>query len=111
MTTNVTDETFSAEVLETELPVLVDFWATWCGPCKMISPLVDEIAVEKAGKLKVVKMDIDDSRSTAGAYGVRGVPTLILFHKGVPVATNVGALTKGKLEEFTSKVINNESSV
>lgn len=104
MTVQATDETFQTEVLDSELPVLVDFWATWCGPCKMLAPLVDEVAAENEGQLKVVKVDIGEGRKTAGAYGVRGVPTLVLIHKGEVVATNVGMLTKGKLNEFVDKV-------
>lgn len=93
----VTDETFDKEVLKAETPTLVDFWAVWCGPCKMVSPLVDEIAHENEGKLKVMKLDVDDNENTAMKYGVMSIPTLILFKGGQPVERIVGFKPKGDL--------------
>ena len=97
---HVTDATFKAEVLDSELPVLVDYWAEWCGPCKMIAPILDEVAKEYAGKLKVAKLNIDDNPQTPGEYGVRGIPTLSLFKGGNVEATKVGALSKSQLTAF-----------
>jgi len=97
---NVSDETFESEVLQADKPVLVDFWAEWCGPCKMITPILDEIAQEYAGKLKVAKLNIDDNPATPPKYGVRGIPTLMLFENGEVKATQVGALSKSQLSEF-----------
>ena len=96
----VTDATFEAEVLQSEQPVLVDYWAEWCGPCKMISPILDEIATEYAGKLKVAKVNIDDNQETPAKYGIRGIPTLMLFKGGNVEATKVGALSKSQLTAF-----------
>ena len=96
----VTDATFEAEVLQSEQPVLVDYWAEWCGPCKMISPILDEIATEYAGKLKVAKVNIDDNQETPAKYGIRGIPTLMVFKNGNIEATKVGALSKSKLAAF-----------
>ncbi|MFN8598358.1 MAG: thioredoxin [Anaerolineae bacterium] len=93
----VTDETFDKEVLKSEVPTLVDFWAVWCGPCKMVSPLVDEIAHENEGKLKVMKLDVDENENTAMKYGVMSIPTLILFKGGQPVERIVGFKPKGDL--------------
>lgn len=97
---NVSDETFESEVLKADQPVLVDFWAEWCGPCKMIAPILDEIAQEYASKLKVAKLNIDDNPATPPKYGVRGIPTLMLFKNGEVAATQVGALSKSQLSEF-----------
>ena len=96
----VTDATFEAEVLQSEQPVLVDYWAEWCGPCKMISPILDEIATEYAGKLKVAKVNIDDNQATPAKFGIRGIPTLMLFKNGNVEATKVGALSKSQLAAF-----------
>lgn len=96
----VTDATFEAEVLQSEQPVLVDYWAEWCGPCKMISPILDEIATEYAGKLKVAKVNIDDNQETPAKYGIRGIPTLMVFKNGNIEATKVGALSKSQLAAF-----------
>ncbi|MEO0324083.1 MAG: thioredoxin [Myxococcota bacterium] len=93
----VNDLNFEAEVLGSDLPVLVDFGATWCGPCKQIEPFVDQLADEYAGKMKVVKVDIDDSQGTAAKYGIRGVPTLKIFKGGEVVAEQVGAAPKAKI--------------
>ncbi len=97
---HVTDSSFKAEVLESPIPVLVDYWAEWCGPCKMIAPILDEVGKEYAGKLKVAKLNIDDNPKTPGEYGIRGIPTLILFKGGNVEATKVGALSKSQLTSF-----------
>ena len=96
----VTDDTFEAEVLQSQQPVLVDYWAEWCGPCKMIAPILDEIAAEYAGKLKVTKVNIDDNQATPAKYGIRGIPTLMIFKNGNVEATKVGALSKSQLASF-----------
>jgi thioredoxin 1 len=96
----VTDDTFAAEVLQSQDPVLVDYWAEWCGPCKMIAPILDDIATEYAGRLKVAKLNIDDNQTTPTSYGVRGIPTLMLFKNGAVEATKVGALSKSQLSAF-----------
>jgi len=96
----VTDDSFDAEVLQSEQPVLVDYWAEWCGPCKMIAPILDEIATEYAGRLKIAKLNIDDNQTTPASYGVRGIPTLMLFKNGAIEATKVGALSKSQLSSF-----------
>lgn len=102
---SVTDQTFEADVLKSPLPVLVDYSAEWCGPCRMVSPLVEESATRYAGQLTVAKLDIDSSPRTPTRYNVRGIPTLMLFKDGQPVATHVGSLSKGQLEAFIDKHI------
>lgn len=97
---HVTDASFDAEVLQSTKPVLVDYWAEWCGPCKMIAPVLDEIANEYGDKLKVVKLNIDENQSTPPKYGIRGIPTLMLFKNGNIEATKVGALSKSQLTAF-----------
>lgn len=97
---HVTDATFKNEVLDSATPVLVDYWAEWCGPCKMIAPILDEVAKEYAGKVKVVKLNIDDNAKTPGDFGIRGIPTLMLFKGGNAEATKVGALSKSQLTAF-----------
>ncbi|AUM12566.1 thioredoxin TrxA [Ketobacter alkanivorans] len=97
---NVTDGTFDAEVLQSDSPVLVDYWAEWCGPCKMIAPILDEISGEYDGKLKIAKLNIDDNPDTPPKYGIRGIPTLMLFKNGNVEATKVGALSKSQLTAF-----------
>ena len=99
------DATFEVDVLQSDLPVLVDFWAEWCQPCKMISPIVDEIATEYAGRLKVMKMNVDDHAEIPAKYGVRGIPSLLIFKEGSVVATKVGALSKSQLAAFLDETI------
>jgi len=94
----VTDNNFQAEVIESEIPVLVDFWAPWCGPCRMVAPVVEEIANERAGELKVVKMNTDENQQTALAFNIMSIPTLILFRNGQPAKTVIGAYPKRRLE-------------
>ncbi len=97
---HVTDDTFEDEVLKADMPVLVDYWADWCGPCKMIAPILDEIAEEYAGKLKVAKLNIDENPNTPPKFGIRGIPTLMLFKNGNVEATKVGAVSKSQLTAF-----------
>jgi len=97
---HVTDENFESEVLNSSEPVLVDYWAEWCGPCKMIAPILEEIAEEYAGKVRVAKLNIDDNPQTPPKYGIRGIPTLMLFKGGNVEATKVGALSKSQLTAF-----------
>lgn len=99
------DASFEADVLQADLPVLVDFWAEWCQPCKMISPIVDDIASEYSGRVKVVKMNVDDNAETPAKYGVRGIPSLLIFREGNVVATKVGALSKSQLAVFLDENI------
>jgi thioredoxin 1 len=101
----VTDDSFEAEVLRADSPVLVDYWAEWCGPCKAIAPTLDEIAVEYAGRVKVAKLNIDENRQTPLKYGIRGIPTLMLFKGGEVEATKVGALSKSQLTAFLDQNI------
>jgi thioredoxin 1 len=96
----VTDDSFESEVLQAQQPVLVDYWAEWCGPCKMIAPILDDIAKEYAGKLKVAKVNIDDNQATPAKFGIRGIPTLMIFKNGNVEATKVGALSKSQLAAF-----------
>jgi thioredoxin 1 len=96
----VSDDEFDEQVLKSATPVLVDFWAAWCGPCKMIAPILEEISTEYAGKLTIAKVDIDENPGTPARYGVRGIPTLILFKDGEVHATKVGALAKSQLAAF-----------
>ena len=96
----VTDDTFAAEVLQSPHPVLLDFWAEWCGPCKMIAPILDDIATQYAGRLKIAKINIDDNPATPANFAVRGIPTLMLFKNGSVDATKVGALSKSQLTAF-----------
>jgi thioredoxin 1 len=97
---HVTDDTFDPEVLKSETPVLVDYWAEWCGPCKSIAPILDEVAREYDGRLKVAKINVDQNQLTPAKFGIRGIPTLMLFKNGNVEATRVGALSKSQLTAF-----------
>lgn len=97
---NVTDATFEADVLKSELPVLVDYWAAWCGPCKMIAPLLEQAVTDYEGRVTIAKVNVDDNPDTPAKFGVRGIPTLMLFKDGKAVSTKVGALSKSQLNSF-----------
>jgi thioredoxin 1 len=97
---HITDTTFDSEVLKAEGPVLVDFWADWCGPCKMIAPILDDVSTDYSGKLKVAKLNIDENPATPPKYGIRGIPTLMIFKGGNVEATKVGAVSKSQLTAF-----------
>ncbi len=97
---NVSDGTFDQDVLKSDQPVLVDYWAAWCGPCKMIAPILEEVAAEYAGKVRVAKVNVDENQETAAKFGIRGIPTLMLFKNGQVSATKVGALSKSQLTAF-----------
>lgn len=103
--THVTDASFDADVLQSPVPVLVDFWAEWCGPCRMIAPVLEALAPEYDGKIKIVKLNIDDNEQATAKYGVRGIPTLMIFKGGEVASTKVGALSKAQLTEFVESAI------
>ncbi|HVM78693.1 MAG TPA: thioredoxin TrxA [Stellaceae bacterium] len=105
MTTKITDATFEKDVLRAPGPVLVDFWAEWCGPCKMIAPFLEDISKEMAGRVTVAKINVDENPATPTKYGVNGIPTLILFKNGQVAATKIGALPKSKLVEWVESVL------
>lgn len=98
--THLTDATFETEVLQASAPVLVDYWAEWCGPCKMIAPILDEVAGAYQGKLQIAKMNVDENREIPAKFGIRGIPTLMLFKNGQLAATKVGAMSKAQLTAF-----------
>jgi thioredoxin 1 len=100
---NVTDATFEADVIQSGTPVLVDFWAEWCGPCKMIAPLLDQVAIAYEGKVQIFKLNVDENRQVPAKFGIRGIPTLMLFNKGELVATKVGALNMTQLITFVNQ--------
>lgn len=102
---DATDDTFKKEVLESDIPVLVDFWAEWCGPCKMIAPVLEDVAEDYHGKLKIVKVNVDHSTDIPAKYGVRGIPTLLIFKAGEVAATKVGALSRMQLTDFIDDAI------
>jgi thioredoxin 1 len=96
----VSDSSFEQDVLKSDTPVLVDYWAEWCGPCRMIAPILDEVSKEYGGKIAVAKLNVDENQSTPAKYGIRGIPTLMLFKNGAVVGTKVGALSKSQLTAF-----------
>ncbi|AJO89662.1 TPA: thioredoxin [Haemophilus influenzae] len=102
---HINDVDFESVVVNSDIPVLLDFWAPWCGPCKMIAPVLDELAPEFAGKVKIVKMNVDDNQATPAQFGVRSIPTLLLIKNGQVVATQVGALPKTQLANFINQHI------
>ena len=102
---NVSDVSFDADVLKSSQPVLVDYWAAWCGPCKMIAPMLEEVSAEYAGKVTIAKLNVDENPETAANFGIRGIPTLMLFKDGQVAATKVGALSKSQLTEFLNDSI------
>ncbi len=104
-TVKITDKSFETDVLQSDHPVLVDYWAEWCGPCKMLAPILDEVATEYAGKLVVAKLDIDSNPNTPPKFGIRGIPTLMLFKEGNVLATKVGAMSKSQLTAFVDENI------
>ena len=102
---HTTDSSFESDVLQSDIPALVDFWAAWYGPCKMIAPLLDELSTEYAGRVKICKVDVDTSPETAAKFNVRGIPTLLVFKNGTVEATKVGALSKAQLVEFVDSIL------
>lgn len=101
----VTDDNFETEVLNSKIPVLVDFWAEWCGPCKMLAPTLDELSTELASKIKIVKMNVDDNPKTPSAIGIRGIPTMIIYKDGQALATKVGPSPKGTIIDWINSTI------
>ena len=101
----VTDETFDAEIINSDIPAMVDFWAEWCGPCRMVGPVVEELANEYQGKIKIAKMDVDKNRQTPARFGIRSIPTLILFKGGDAAQTIIGAQPKSYIEEELKKLL------
>ena len=109
-TTSVTDSSFQADVLGADKPVLVDFWAEWCGPCKMIGPSLEELSNELGDKVRIVKLNIDENPEAPGRYGVRGIPTMILFKNGAPAATKVGAEPKSRIQAWLETALQSEAA-
>ncbi len=105
MTKQVTDADFESEVLQSSTPVLVDFWAEWCGPCRMLAPSIDELSKELSGKIKIVKMNVDENPKVPSSIGIRGIPTMIIFKGGEAVSTKVGALPKASIAEWIESAI------
>ena len=105
MTIEINDSTFDASVLKSELPVLVDFWAPWCGPCRSVAPVVEELATEYSGKINVAKMNVDESQSVPSKYGIRAIPTLILFKNGEVVDQITGAVSKTNIDALINKAL------
>ena len=103
--THVSDDAFKAEVLDSDTPVLLDFWAEWCGPCKAIAPILDDLATQYQGKLRIAKINIDQNQKTPRDFGVRGIPTLMIFKNGKVEATQIGAVSKGALTQLIEKAI------
>ncbi len=103
MATQITDADFDSAVLKSSVPVLVDFWAPWCGPCRALGPVIDELSVEYEGKVSIVKMNVDENPSTPGKYGIRAIPTMILFKKGQVVEQVTGAVSKSSLKELLNQ--------
>jgi thioredoxin 1 len=102
---HITDASFEQDVIKSDTPVMVDFWAEWCGPCKMIAPVLDELANDYAGRLKICKLNVDSNTQTAPKFGIRGIPTLIIFKNGEVAGTKVGALSKSQLAAFIDSMI------
>ena len=109
--THTSDASFNADVIEAGTPVLVDYWAEWCGPCKMIAPILDEVSKDYDGKLRIAKMNVDENRDVPAKYGIRGIPTLMLFKDGQLAATKVGALSKSQLTSFLDGHLDGASAV
>lgn len=105
MAMDVTDSSFEEEVLKSDIPVLIDFWAEWCGPCKMLTPIIDELSKSMEGKVKILKMNIDDNPDTPSTLGIRSIPTMMLFKDGKQLASKVGALPKSSIEEWINSNI------
>lgn len=105
MADNVTDGKFNQEVLESKIPVLVDFWAEWCGPCKMLAPILDELSKELIGKVKIVKMNVDENPAMPSTLGIRGIPTMMLFKNGASIGTKVGVSPKASLLEWINSLV------
>ena len=103
MANQITDGNFEQEVLQSEVPVLIDFWAPWCGPCRAMGPVIDELSEEYAGQVKIVKMNVDENSATPGKYGIRAIPTLILFKDGEVVDQSTGAVSKSSIKEMITK--------